>query len=126
MPALLEVAGMRKQYGAIVVADDVTFSSSKLFHAYGLGNGLMFPFHAGATTVLHPFKAQATNTLAEVQANRPTLFFSVPTLYAAMLQEAERTGDHDLGAVRLAASAAEPLPAEIYRRWRAWFGVASR
>jgi branched-chain amino acid transport system ATP-binding protein len=26
MPALLEVAGLRKQYGAIVVADDVTFS----------------------------------------------------------------------------------------------------
>jgi benzoate-CoA ligase len=33
--------------------DDITFSS-KLFHAYGLGNGLMFPFHVGATTVVYP------------------------------------------------------------------------
>src|SRR5262249_44065185 len=32
---------------------DVTFSSSKLFHAYGLGNGLMFPCHVGATTVVY-------------------------------------------------------------------------
>ena len=69
-------------------ADDVTFSSSKLFHAYGLGNGLMFPFHVGATTILYPGKPQAKTILELAQANRPTLFFSVPTLYAAMLQEA--------------------------------------
>ena len=70
--------------------DDITFSSSKLFHAYGLGNALMFPFHAGATTVLYPGKPQAKAILETAQAHRPTLFFSVPTLYAAMLQEAEQ------------------------------------
>jgi len=103
-------------------ADDVTFSSSKLFHAYGLGNGLMFPFHVGATTILYPGKPQAKAILDTAQANRPTLFFSVPTLYAAMLQEAERAA-YDLGSVRLAVSAAEPLPAEIFRRWKERFGV---
>jgi benzoate-CoA ligase family protein len=102
-------------------AGDVTFSSSKLFHAYGLGNALMFPFHVGATTILYPGKPQAKTVLDVAQANRPTLFFSVPTLYAAMLQEARRTA-YDLGSVRLAASAAEPLPAEIYRRWKERFG----
>src|SRR5260370_42542224 len=91
-------------------AEDVTFSSSKLFHAYGLGNGLMFPFHVGATTILYPAKPQAKAILGFAQANRPTLFFSVPTLYAAMLQEAERKTAYDLSSVRLAASAAEPLP----------------
>ena len=104
-----------------IQADDVTFSSSKLFHAYGLGNGLMFPFHAGATTILYPGKPQAKAILDTAQANRPTLFFSVPTLYAAMLQEAKET--YDLRSVRLAASAAEPLPAEIFRRWKERFGV---
>ena len=103
-------------------AEDVTFSSSKLFHAYGLGNGLMFPFHVGATTILYPGKPQAKVILEALQANRPTLFFSVPTLYAAMLQESERTAYH-LNSVRLAASAAEPLPAEIFRRWNERFGV---
>jgi benzoate-CoA ligase len=102
--------------------DDVTFSSSKLFHAYGLGNGLMFPFHVGATTILHAGRPQPKVILDTVQAKRPTLFFSVPTLYATMLQEAERE-PFDLGSVRLAASAAEPLPAEIFRRWKARFGV---
>jgi benzoate-CoA ligase len=103
--------------------EDVTFSSSKLFHAYGLGNGLMFPFYVGAATVLFPGRPQANVILEVAQSHRPTLFFSVPTLYAAMLQETERDSSYDLASVRLAASAAEPLPAEIFRRWRERFGI---
>jgi benzoate-CoA ligase len=101
---------------------DITFSSSKLFHAYGLGNALMFPFYAGATTVLYPGRPQAASILEIVQRTKPTLFFSVPTLYAAMLREAERT-NYDLSSVRLGVSAAEPLPAEIFRRWKDRFGI---
>ena len=100
---------------------DLTFSTSKLFHAYGLGNGLMFPFYAGATTALYPGRPQPRAILDFVEQIRPTLFFSVPTLYAAMLHESE-TRPPDLSSVRLAISAAEPLPAEIYRRWRERFG----
>ena len=104
-------------------ADDVTFSSSKLFHAYGLGNGLMFPFHVGATTILYPGKPGAKAILEAAGMHRPTLFFSVPTLYAAMLEEAGPGTGYDLGSVRLAVSAAEPLPADIFRRWKQRFGV---
>jgi benzoate-CoA ligase len=39
-----------------------------------------------------------------------------------MLQESE-TRCYDLSSVRLAISAAEPLPAEIFRQWRARFGI---
>jgi benzoate-CoA ligase family protein len=114
-----------ESYGRGVLAiqeEDVAFSSSKLFHAYGLGNALMFPFHVGATTILYPGKPQPKAILEFAQTHRPTLFFSVPTLYASMLQEAERAA-YDLASVRLAASAAEPLPAEIFRRWKERFGV---
>jgi benzoate-CoA ligase len=100
----------------------VTFSSSKLFHAYGLGNGLMFPFSAGATSVLYPGRPQPSAILETVQRTRPTVFFSVPTLYAAMLQEIVAGHSYDLSSIRLAASAAEPLPAEIFRRWKAVLG----
>jgi len=102
--------------------DDITFSSSKLFHAYGLGNGLMFPFHAGATTVLFPGKVQAASVLEIARRFRPTLFFSIPTLYALMLQEVEHEL-YCLDSIRLAVSAAEPLPAEIVRRWHRKFGM---
>ena len=50
-----------------LAASDVTFSSSKLFHAYGLGNSLAFPLYAGAATVLSPARPQATSVLEIVQ-----------------------------------------------------------
>jgi acyl-coenzyme A synthetase/AMP-(fatty) acid ligase len=105
-----------------IQSNDVAFSSSKLFHAYGLGNSLMFPFFAGAGTVFYPGRPQATPILETVQEAKPTLFFSVPTLYAAMLQEANQKA-YDLSSIRLAVSAAEPLPADIFRRWKDRFGV---
>lgn len=100
---------------------DVTFSSAKLFHAYGLGNGLMFPFYAGAATVLYPDPPKPAGILAHAHQNRPTLFFSVPTHFAAMLLETDAANPYDLSSVRLGISAAEPLPAEILRRWQARF-----
>jgi len=103
-------------------SEDVTFSSAKLFHAYGLGNGLMFPFYVGATTVLDPGKPHAKTILEHAHEYRPTLFFSVPTHFAAMLQATDAVNPYDLSSVRLGVSAAEPLPAEIVRRWRARFG----
>lgn len=102
--------------------DDVTFSSAKLFHAYGLGNGLMFPFYAGAATVLYPGKPRANAILACAHECRPTLFFAVPTHYAAILRETDTANPYDLSGVRLGISAAEPLPAEIVRRLRQRFG----
>jgi benzoate-CoA ligase len=80
----------------------------------------MFPFYAGAASILYPGRPQAATILEIAQRERPTLFFSVPTLYAAMLQE---NGDYDLSSIRLAASAAEPLPAEIFRKWKERFGI---
>jgi benzoate-CoA ligase family protein len=94
--------------------DDVTFSSSKLFHAYGLGNGLMFPFYVGAQTVLYAGKPRARTILEQASESRATLFFSVPTHFAAMLRETDAANPYDLSSVRLAA--------EIVRRWRDRFG----
>jgi benzoate-CoA ligase family protein len=99
---------------------DVTFSTTKLFHAYGLGNNLSFPYWAGATTVLSSGRPSPDAILSAVGRYRPTLFFSVPTLYNAMLA-AEAEGD--FSSVRLCISAAEPLPAEVWHRWLETHGL---
>ncbi len=104
-------------------ADDVTFSSSKLFHAYGLGNALMFPLHVGATTVLYPGRPTPEIILQAVEDHQPTLFYSVPTLYAAMLAATDRDNPYDLASVRHCVSAAEPLPPAIFQRWQERFGL---
>ena len=99
---------------------DVTFSTTKLFHAYGLGNNLSFPYWAGATTVLLNGRPTPDAIFAAAERLRPTLLFSVPTLYNAMLA-AERDGA--FSSVRLCVSAAEPLPADVWRRWQEKHGL---
>ena len=101
---------------------DVTFSSTKLFHAYGLGNGLTFPLSAGATSVLMTGPPKPSALLDAIERFRPTIFFSVPALYAAMLKE-PGAPTRDLSSVRFCVSAAEALPAPVQQRWREAFGL---
>jgi benzoate-CoA ligase len=104
--------------------DDVTFSVSKLFFAYGLGNGMYFPFAAGARSVLNPERTKVDSVVALVRRYRPTVFFAVPTFYAAVLREAERAGHTvDFSSVRMCVSAGEALPAEIFERWKKRFSI---
>jgi benzoate-CoA ligase family protein len=100
---------------------DVCFSASKLFHAYGLGNGISFPYWAGASTVLLPGRPTPQGVLETIQRFKPTLFFSVPTLYNAILNH-DGAADYDVSSIRLCASAAEALPAGMWKRWKDTFG----
>ncbi len=100
---------------------DVCFSVSKLFFAYGLGNGMFFPLSVGAAAVLNPHRPKPETIFDYIERFRPTLLFSVPTLYAALLQTAEKP---DLSSIRFGISAGEALPAEIYQRFQERFGVS--
>lgn len=105
--------------GAILglAAGEVTFSTTKLFHAYGLGNGLTFPLWAGATAVQMAGRPAPDVALEKIERHRPNVLFSVPTLYNAMLNQPGAEA-RDLSSLRLGASAAEALPPEVWRRWR--------
>jgi benzoate-CoA ligase family protein len=103
-----------------ITPSDVTLSTTKLFHAYGLGNNLSFPYWAGATTVLLSGRPSPDAILPAVGRFRPTLFFSVPTLFNAMLAA---DGEGDFSSVRLCVSAAEPLPADVWQRWHDRYGL---
>ncbi|MGA7914820.1 MAG: benzoate-CoA ligase family protein [Candidatus Acidiferrales bacterium] len=105
-------------------SDDRLFSVSKLYFAFGLGNGMYFPLHFGATTILHPDRPRPDEIAALIALHRPTVFFSVPTFYAALLEESGRGLNLDFSSVRLAVSAGESLPAEIFEKFRRRFGIA--
>jgi benzoate-CoA ligase len=100
----------------------MTFSSTKLFHAYGLGNNLSFPYWAGATSVLLTGRPTPDAIFGIVEKHRPTLFFSVPTLYNAMLKSDSGKG-RDFSSVRSCVSAAEPLPPDVWHKWKGMFGL---
>jgi benzoate-CoA ligase len=100
---------------------DRLFSSTKLYHAYGLGNGLSFPLHFGATSILlegAPTPERLLQTLRELS---PSVYFSVPALYRQVVED--RDADGALDSVRLCISAAEPLPLRTFDRWCERFGL---
>jgi benzoate-CoA ligase family protein len=106
-----------------LLESDVSFSVAKLFFAYGLGNGLYFSLYLGGTTVLLPDRPTPEAVFAVIDRHQPTVFYSVPTSYAALLHTAEKTGRQSLGRVRMCVSAGEPLPKHIFDKWRDRFGV---
>lgn len=106
-----------------ITESDRTFSVAKLFFAYGLGNALYFPFYVGGSTVLLPEKPEPRRVFDVVARYRPTLFYAVPTAYAAMLAEMETGTPYEFESARLCVSAGEPLAASLYERWRARTGL---
>ena len=100
---------------------DRTFSASKAYHAYGLGNSVTFPCGVGASTVLLPDRPTPERVFAILEQERPSLFFTAPTHYAGLL--ADNSGHRDLSSLRLCVSAAEALPPSVYTAWRDRFGL---
>src|SRR5216684_5105852 len=109
-----EVLGIKEQ--------DITFSTTGLFHAYGFGNNLTFPYWVGASTVLHAGRHTPATVLETIEKRRPTLFFSAPTLYNAILNF-EGSHGRDLSSIRHCVAAAEALPGEVWRRWKDAYGL---
>ena len=101
---------------------DVFFSAAKLFFAYGLGNAMTFPLWVGGTAILLAARPTPELTFEIIKTFRPTLFFGVPTLYAAQLAAMDQAKP-DLSSVRCCMSAGEALPADIHRRWKAKTGI---
>ncbi|WP_410637058.1 benzoate-CoA ligase family protein [Amycolatopsis sp. lyj-346] len=101
--------------------EDRFLSVPKLFFAYGLGNSCFFPLAAGGTTLLEPSRPTPALFARRAREERPSLFFAVPTFYAALL--ASDVPDDSFSSVRYAVSAGEPLPASLFERFRARFGL---
>jgi 4-hydroxybenzoate-CoA ligase len=104
-------------------ADDLAFSAAKLFFAYGLGNSMSFPMAVGASTILLPDRPTPDKVLATMRRHHPTIFFGVPTLYAALLAHADLGPGAGSNRLRLCVSAGEALPPAVGERWRAVVGV---
>ncbi|MBP7065575.1 benzoate-CoA ligase family protein [Ferrovibrio sp.] len=103
---------------------DVVFSAAKLFFAYGMGNAMSFPLHVGATAVLMAERPTPQSVLQRLQQHQPSIFYGVPTLYAAILADATINRDSGSARLRHCVSAGEALPEDIARRWQERFGVA--
>ncbi len=97
---------------------DRVYSTSKLYFSYGRNNSLDGPFLYGAQVVLNPHRPEPHAVLDLLEAYRPTVFYSVPSFYAALLEYLHRSGRRcDLSFLRCCVSAGEALPKAVFQRW---------
>jgi benzoate-CoA ligase family protein len=117
IPSVCERFG-REAFG--LTAEDRLFSTTKLYHSYGLGNSFAYPLYFGASAVLLDGPPAPERLLEAMRRHRPTVLCSVPALYRQLLDDPDADGALD--SVRLFISAAEPLPVATFERWQERFG----
>ncbi|MBX7101065.1 MAG: benzoate-CoA ligase family protein [Myxococcaceae bacterium] len=105
----LPVAGYR--------ASDKCLSVPRLAFGYALGTNLLFPLLAGGSAVLFPEKPTPDVLFAHLKKHRPTFLTLVPTSLNQMLGHPQLESV-DFSSVRVALSAGEALPPELYLRWK--------
>jgi benzoate-CoA ligase family protein len=101
---------------------DVCYSVAKLFFAYGLGNAMTFPMAVGATTVLSPDRPTPDTVAAILRRHPVTVFYAVPTFYAAFLASPAAPKRAEVK-LRRCVSAGEALPPDVGRRWKERYGL---
>jgi benzoate-CoA ligase len=101
---------------------DVVFSAAKFFFAYGLGNSLSFPLTVGATAVLMAERPTPDAVFKRLTERKPTVFYGVPTLYAAMLAAPNFPAGSSLS-LRSCISAGEALPPQIAKSFKEKTGI---
>ncbi len=99
-----------------VTASDRLYATSKLFFAYALGNSLFAGLRLGATIILDRERPTPERVREMVAQYMPTVLFSVPTLYGAMLQHDVASALAGSG-IRHFVSAGEALPASVRGAW---------
>jgi benzoate-CoA ligase family protein len=102
--------------------DDICFSVPKIFFSYGFSNSITFPYSVGATSLLMPGAPKAAAVFAAIMQYRPSVFFGLPTLYAALTASAE-AADVDFSSLHLSISAAEVLSPDVFDAWRNLTGL---
>lgn len=101
---------------------DRLFASSRLFFGYPLTNVLLAGLRQGATLLLEAQWPTAASVVATAARMRPTVLFSVPSLYRDLLNE-NAAGAIVAAGVRQCVSAGEALPVQLRQRWVAASGL---
>src|SRR4051794_11903823 len=93
--------------------ESVILGSLPLFHAFGLGSGLLASMCAGASMTLLP-RFDAGKVLEMIQRDRVDILLGVPTMYNALLHHPERDG-FDTSSLRICVCGGAAMPVEVLR-----------
>lgn len=103
--------------------DDIIGHTGNLSWIFPLGNGFLYPWRWGVTTMVYDGKFSPQRWLELIQKYKITNLASVPTCYRMFLtiDDAEKT--YDLSSLRHCISAGEPLNPEVMNIWKKRFNL---
>lgn len=105
-------------------ANDVTHATSKKFFSHGIWPGLLIPLYTGGRAVLTRKPPTPEHLIHLIETERPTGLVTVPTVIKNLLSYVEASDrKFDFSSVKLAVTASEKIPPEIFERFRAVFGI---
>lgn len=119
--AIEQIACVSTQRLGVTPADRL-LASSRLFFTYPLVNVLLAGLRIGATVLLDPTWPNAASLAAGVVRQRPSVLFSVPSLYRDLLHD-DRADAVRAAGVRLCVSAGEALSPRLRDAWLQATGV---
>lgn len=116
---------MNKNYGQIILGlceSDVIFTTSRMYFAYGL-NALFFALLNKARLIIPEQNIVTPELICQkVVEYKPSIFFSVPTIYKRLLKIIPKKFGKDF--FRLCISAGENLPLSIFNAWKQQTGFS--
>ncbi|MDT0321417.1 AMP-binding protein [Streptomyces millisiae] len=116
------IAAMADGIGTVLALtpQDTVLSTARMSFGYGFGASVLCPLAAGSRVALIRGTVDVHSLTAALQRHRPTVLFSVPRLYAALLNASETTA-LAADSVRLCVAAGENLPGPLSERIRTAF-----
>lgn len=120
------IAAMADGVGTVLALteQDTVLSSARMSFGFGFGSSVLCPLAAGARVALISGAVDVHSLAAALQHHRPTVLFSVPRLYAALLNAfGNELAPGSVDSVRLCVAAGENLPGPLGERIRIAFGA---
>ena len=116
---VLAVCDTYSRYVLKPTPEDIFCGTPPLAFTFGLGVLVLFPMHAGASTVLLE-RPTPEALLQAIQDQRVTVCATAPTMYRAMI---ELVPSYDLSSLRKCISAGETLPLPTFEAWGGATGI---
>ncbi|WP_425995073.1 AMP-binding protein [Afipia sp. DC4300-2b1] len=105
-------------------AKDVTHATSKKFFSHGIWPGLLIPLYTGGRAVLTRKPPTPEHLINLIETEKPSGLITVPTVIKNLLSYVEANGrTFDFSSIKLAVTASEKIPPEIFERFHAIFGI---
>lgn len=107
-----------------LAAEDRVFSLGRLYTAYGLRTGLLFPLAVGCESLLMTEQPHSEKIIELLRSFDPTVFCAIPSIYGQFVRDAlDRGWDRPLAGCRVAVSGAEGMPSKLVPRIREVLGA---